>query len=93
MRTHQYHVVVDDLLHANSPEQLNEIIDAILALDPEWIAESGQQSNRECIRRDLASGLHEWRVRDMAAHAAAYLLAEREIHLELLRRREAAGIR
>ena len=97
-------VVVHALMHARSPGEVERIVDAILEIDagaiaentPPWddpVHEAERLRALEWIRKDVASGLHERRLRDLGAQASAELHAEREHHLELLRRRKAAGLR
>lgn len=102
--TSSEYVLVHALVHARSPADVERFIDVLLGTDAEAIVENtppwddpedeaARLRALEWIRKDLASGLHESRLRDLGEQAIAVLHAEREHHLELLRRREAAGLR
>jgi rubredoxin len=104
MDTRSYHVLVHALLYAIFPANVERAVGALLRIDAAAIADYAQPSGEpedeaarlqalEWIRKDVPSGLHEWRLRDLGAQAITDLHAEREYHLELLRRREAAGLR
>jgi hypothetical protein len=100
------HCLAYHLTCVRDPEKVRLYVDAVLAKNAVREVESSigdlssNPGTREAFARavewvatDLASGFHEWRVRDLGEQAIADLTAEREVHLELLRRREAAGIR
>jgi hypothetical protein len=98
------HVLVQELADARSRADVKRVIDVLLRTDAEAIVSNTPPSDDpedeaerlralEWIRKDLASGLHESRLRDLGKQALAVLHAEREHHLELLRRRQATGLR